>query len=84
MLRFLANQDTALANAAEASSELRSRRDEREEVDAYLRGLGTTSSSHPALRGRFSGAHEVLGYAVELHVAVLGDTAKYGEGMVGS
>ena len=84
MLRFLVNQDTALANAAEASSELRSRREERDEVDAYLRGLGPTLPSRPALHRRLSGAHEILRHAVELHVAVLGDSAKYGEGLVGS
>lgn len=33
------SQETALANAAEASAKLRQRRHEREEVDAYLRAL---------------------------------------------
>ncbi|HZO63994.1 MAG TPA: hypothetical protein VFB74_03240 [Kribbellaceae bacterium] len=35
-LRHLASQDTARANAAEASAKLRKRRHEHEEVDAYL------------------------------------------------
>ena len=71
MLRFLVNQDTALANAAEASSELRSRRDEREEVAAYLRDLAPTLPTRSALRGRLSGADELLGHTVELHVSAL-------------
>ena len=33
------SQETARANAAEASAKLRKRRHEREEVDAYLRAL---------------------------------------------
>ena len=33
------SQETARTNAAEASAELRKRRVEREEVDAYLRAL---------------------------------------------
>jgi hypothetical protein len=37
ILRHLASQDTARANAAEASAKLRKRRHEHEEVDAYLR-----------------------------------------------
>jgi hypothetical protein len=36
ILRHLASQDTARANAAEASAKLRKRRHEHEEVDAYL------------------------------------------------
>ena len=35
-LRHLASQDTARANATEASAKLRKRRHEHEEVDAYL------------------------------------------------
>lgn len=35
-LRHLVSQDTARANAAEASANLRKQRGEREEVDAYL------------------------------------------------
>jgi hypothetical protein len=35
-LRDLVNQDTARANAAEATAQLRKRRHEQEEVDAYL------------------------------------------------
>jgi len=35
-LRHLVSQDTARANAAEASAKLRKQRGEREEVDAYL------------------------------------------------
>jgi hypothetical protein len=35
-LRRLANQHTARTNAAEATAELRRRRHEQEEVDAYL------------------------------------------------
>jgi hypothetical protein len=35
-LRHLVSQDIARANAAEASAKLRKRRDEHEEVDAYL------------------------------------------------
>jgi hypothetical protein len=36
-LRHLLSQDTARANAAEATAKLRKRREEHEEVDAYLR-----------------------------------------------
>jgi hypothetical protein len=36
-LRHLVSQDTARANAAEATAKLRKRREEHEEVDAYLR-----------------------------------------------
>ena len=39
----LFSQEIARTNAAEASAELRGRRQEREEVDAYLRAL------HPPL-----------------------------------
>jgi len=35
----LTSQETALANAAEASAKLRQRRHEREEVEAYLQVL---------------------------------------------
>jgi hypothetical protein len=35
-LRHLVSQDTARANAAEASAKLRKQRGEHEEVDAYL------------------------------------------------
>ena len=39
----LASQDTARANAAEASRKLRAERDEHEEVEAYLRARRGTS-----------------------------------------
>ena len=35
----LISQETALANAAEASAKLRQRRQERDEVEAYLSAL---------------------------------------------
>lgn len=38
-LRRLISQETARANAAEASAKLRRRRHEREAVDEYLRAL---------------------------------------------
>ena len=44
----LANQDTARANAARASTALRERRDEQEGVEAYLRTRdGTLRPGHP-------------------------------------
>ena len=39
LFKELNNQETARSNAAEASAQLRERRREREEVDAYLRAL---------------------------------------------
>jgi len=42
-LRRLANQDTALTNAARATATLRKRRHEQEDVDAYLQARDRTS-----------------------------------------
>lgn len=39
LLRNLATQETARANAADASAALRARRHEREDVDAYFADL---------------------------------------------
>ena len=47
----LAGQETALANAAEASAYLRARRREREEVDAFL-GAPPLPSSASNLRSK--------------------------------
>lgn len=44
-LLHLAGQDTARTNAAEASAELRKRRHEQEDVDAYLVALQRTNPS---------------------------------------
>lgn len=42
-LRHLASQDTARANASQASAKLRKRRHEQEDVDAYLEALHPTN-----------------------------------------
>jgi hypothetical protein len=47
----LVGQETALANAAEASAYLQARRREREEVDAYL-GARHSPSSASTLRSK--------------------------------
>lgn len=43
----LISQETARTNAAEASAKLRTRRHEREEVDAYLTDLHSTVAAIP-------------------------------------
>jgi hypothetical protein len=51
-LRHLVSQDTARANAAEASAKLRKRREEHEEVDAYLRArlwANRPAAANPAI-----------------------------------
>jgi hypothetical protein len=45
VLERLASQDIARANASQASARLRRRRDEQEDVDAYLEALPRTSSA---------------------------------------
>lgn len=47
----LVGQETALANAAEASANLQARRRERDEVDAYL-GAPNSPSSASTLRSK--------------------------------
>lgn len=44
----LASQETALTNAGKASTHLQKRRREREEVDAYLGALTSSSESLPS------------------------------------
>lgn len=91
----LISQETALSNAAEASAKLRQRRREREEVDEYLRALHAQTvadtddwfttienADRPLLWG-LPGADQVLGYAVQLHVAALRDAAENREGLIG-
>lgn len=50
-LRHLANQDTARTNAAEASAELRERRHEQEDVDAYLQARPWTYTTDARAAG---------------------------------
>jgi hypothetical protein len=44
VLRHLVGQDVARRNASQASAQLRRRRHERDDVDAYLEALPRTSS----------------------------------------
>jgi hypothetical protein len=50
ILRHLVSQDTARANAAKASARLRKRREEHEEVDAYLWARLRANRSAAAIR----------------------------------